>query len=128
MLTHKSKFSGSGLSVETMLQIVQWNDSDGIFHVFAPALDVAGYGNSESEAVQSFNLTLKEFLRYTINKGTLQDELTRLGWKMRGRKTDRKFKLPAFDELVRRNEELKQVVSTHDFQVRQETVSLPAFA
>jgi hypothetical protein len=128
MLTHKGRFSGNELSVETMLQLVQWSDSDGIFHVFAPALDVAGYGNSESEAMQSFNITLKEFLRYSINKGTLQDELTRLGWKMGGRKTDRRFKLPAFDELIRRNEELRQVVSTRDFQVRQETVSLPAFA
>ncbi len=67
-------------TVEIGLSLLAYLD-EGLHVIFSPALDLFGYGNTEKEARASFDETLEEFLRYTTNKGTLQAELLRLGWK-----------------------------------------------
>lgn len=61
-------------------------EEEGIHFVFAPALDLTGYGNSEEEAKRSFEVTLAEFLQYTNNKQTFYDELEHLGWSVNRKK------------------------------------------
>lgn len=53
---------------------------DNVFFVYAPNLDVYGYGLTEKEAQHSFLETFEEFLTFTKQKGTLESELLRLGW------------------------------------------------
>ncbi len=87
-----------------------------------------GYGNTEGEARHSFNEALKEFLRYTINKHTLQAELVRLGWKVAGRQSHRTFQAPKFSHLLRQNEQLQEIVNHKDFHKYEQRVELPALA
>ena len=54
---------------------------DNVFFVYAPNLDVCGYGLTEKEAQHSFLETFEEFLTFTKKQGTLENELLRLGWK-----------------------------------------------
>lgn len=72
-----------GEGTEVGLSVLSYRDED-LYVLFSPALDLFGYGHTDKEARQSFDETLNEFLRYTSNKGTLQAELTRLGWKAIG--------------------------------------------
>jgi len=38
---------------------------------YCPSLDISGYGATENDAYLSFQEVLKEYFRYTTNKGTL---------------------------------------------------------
>jgi hypothetical protein len=53
---------------------------DHVFFVYAPNLDVCGYGLTEKEARHSFLETFEAFLEYTKKNKSLEGELLRLGW------------------------------------------------
>ena len=53
---------------------------DNVFFVYAPNLDICGYGLTTIEAQDSFIETLKEFISFTTKNKTLEGELKRLGW------------------------------------------------
>ena len=119
--------SASGNVVDVSLSVLAYED-EGLQVIFSPALDVFGYGHTDQEARQSFDETLAEFLRYATNKGTLQAELVRLGWKTTGRLSRRIFKPPAFSSLLRGNEQLQDIVNHKDFRKYDRRVELPALA
>ena len=56
------------------ISLIRYFD-DGIFFVYAPALEVVGYGKSEEDAEHSFNIVLDEFLTYTKAHNTLETNL-----------------------------------------------------
>ncbi|MBE0663470.1 MAG: hypothetical protein IH597_13500 [Bacteroidales bacterium] len=72
-------WEGHSHKVDVHLPLILFEDS-GSQVVYCPALDVSGYGKSEDEAFESFEICLDEFFRYTINKNTFRAELQRLGW------------------------------------------------
>jgi hypothetical protein len=76
---------------------------DNVTIIYSPALDLSGYGNSEDEAKESFNIALHEFLRYTSNKNTFNDVLIELGWEIKGSKKNPKFKPPLNSDLAQNN-------------------------
>ncbi|RFP65417.1 hypothetical protein D0N36_09105 [Hymenobacter lapidiphilus] len=87
-----------------------------------------GYGHTEKEARNSFDETLEEFIRYTGNKQTLQNELVRLGWKAAGRASKRTYKAPEFSRLLRQNDQLQDIVNHKDFRKYDRKVELPVLA
>ena len=76
-----AKHKYNALNITATVSLISFKDNDS-FIVYSPELEVYGYGDDLNEAVNSFNITLEEFLRYTVNKGSFQDELTRMGWKI----------------------------------------------
>ena len=50
------------------------------FICISPGLQLTGYGNTEEEAMESFNLALQAFLSYSLDRKSLRDNLLRLGW------------------------------------------------
>lgn len=90
-----------------------------IHFVYAPALDLSGYGNTKKEAQASFLITLKAFLEYTSEKNTLVGELLKLGWKSAN---GNNFSPPYFDELLSKNPYLSEIVREKDFQKRNLTL------
>jgi hypothetical protein len=99
---------------------------DGLFYYYAPQLDIYGYGQTETEAKESFETTLHEFFRYTLNKGTLNNELIRLGWKIRKNKL--RITAPDFSELARQNTEFQNIINTRPFTKKQHNVQMPLVA
>ena len=99
---------------------------DGIHYYYAPQLDVYGYGQTETESKESFETTLHEFFRYSINKSTLHDELVRLGWKVQ--KKNKSLSAPGFSQLLDSNAELSDIVENRTFTKTHHNVQMPAFA
>jgi len=116
-----------GKGIEVGLSVLSYRDEN-LHVIFSPALDLFGYGQTDKEARQSFDETLEEFLRYTSNKGTLQTELLRMGWKAAGRATQRTFKAPEFSRLLRQNEQLQDIVNHKEFRKYDRKVALPVAA
>ena len=128
MTTVKLNYSGKlenikGDELHVSLNLVQFND-DGVEVLYAPALEVYGYGNDFKEAQKSLDVCLREFINYTINKGTFESELERLGWKIKGSKSKRKYTTPTFSDLLINNNRLVDIVNTKDFRTHTTTMPL----
>jgi len=126
----KHKFVGhfsdrKGAFVDVTVNIVQFKDT-GNYIIYAPALEVYGYGKTIQEAKDSFAVCLEEFIDYTIAKGTFIPELKRLGWTIKGNKNNRTFKIPDFSEMLINNEHLIQVMNTKEVRTFKADIPIPA--
>lgn len=111
--------------VELKLSLLKFKEDDIVF-IYSPALDLTGYGRDGRSAKRSFEITLEEFVNYTTNKGTLDKELRRLGWKVGGSKRAPKFQQPFLDELFKARPYLGEIFREKEFQRFDEEVLFPA--
>jgi len=79
-LGYKADFIHKKATGKMQLSLVSFADDDSIHFVYCPALDITGYGHTDSEAKESFEKTLELYLNYTINKGTFAADLKEHGW------------------------------------------------
>lgn len=126
-LHYKNKLSAGASNYMVRLSLIVFKE-DLITIIYSPALDLSGYGRSMKEAQYSFETTLEEFLRYTVNKNTFESELIRMGWKTSGKKSRREFKQPFLDELLKSNQYLSDIVRDKEFTRIHQEVSFPVYA
>jgi hypothetical protein len=110
-----------GKVINVNLSVILFQEG-GVVIAYCPAVNVYGYGENEREAKKSFEISLSEFFRYTLNKNTLCSELEALGWKI---KSSSKFAPPAFSSLLSKNSDLKTIFNTHPFRKIDQGVSIP---
>jgi hypothetical protein len=103
------------------LSLVEFEE-DNVTIIYSPALDLSGYGYSQSEAKQSFSEALHEFFRYTNNKKTLDKVLKNLGWAIRGTKNKPKFNPPKDSDLVSLNPLYNEIVNSKSYKVSREAI------
>lgn len=103
---------------------------DHTYIVYAPALDLSGYGKTEKEAKESFNEVFRAFVNYTSNKNSLFKVLRRLGWKVSSQtklsKKPIEIKAPGLQEMLFRDEYLVEVFQTREFHKYNQRISLTA--
>jgi hypothetical protein len=92
--------------------------------VYCPSLDLSGYGNDEAEATKSFKTALKEYLRYTVNKHTLQEDLQSRGWVLK----KKKIVAPTMSKMLRENKNFQNIFDHHSFKKVDTHLELPALA
>ena len=100
-------------------------NEDNTIIYYSPIFDVSGYGHSEDEAAKSLIVAIQEFLKYTINKKTIELELAKLGWK---RAKKKKFVPPAMSDMVKKRDYLSEIINDHNFRKESINVSVPAVA
>lgn len=93
---------------------------DGMRIIYAPALDISGYGQTLSAARQSFEISFSEYLRYTIEKGTLEADLQAHGWKPTNHEMH--YLSPDIVSLLRRNQQLRKLIQGN-YQKESKTLS-----
>jgi len=109
--------------IEFRLPMITFEEEK-IHFAYCPALDLTGYGNTPDEAKQSFEETLSEFFRYTINKDTFTSELTKLGWRVK----KSNMKAPTLKEMINANDYLADIFENKEYKKFTQEVSFPAFA
>jgi len=98
---------GNAGDVKFNLPIIVFKE-DGAVICYCPALDLSGDGLTEKEAKDSFSFVINEYFDYTGKKKTLNADLPRLGWKIKGKKEVRMIPLsPA--KLLDHNEKFRRV-------------------
>ena len=108
--------------VKTQLDIYTYREN-GMCIMYSPALDVAGYGATVDAAKQSFEITLSEYLRFTLDNSTLADDLKAHGWKsLDGHEAD--YTSPDMVTLLRRNKQLRSLVQG-DYRKSSRRLSVP---
>lgn len=109
----RGSFNGGEYNISISLSVYLWKE-DNVYFVYAPALDITGYGNSDEEAKRSFEITLTEFLNYTNSKETFYDELEHLGWSVNRRK--RRVHAPEFEDMLEDNKSLRDILNKGGLQ------------
>ena len=109
------------------LMIYKFSDQ-GCDFAYAPALRVTGYGYTMREADQSFEIALKEFFKYTLNKGTYEKVLKKYGWKRSGRGKSKKWTAPTMAELLLKDKYFTGILEKKDHQKTSKNVFFPAIA
>ena len=72
------EINNTGIMAE--LSLFMFKEGD-VFHAYCPELDLVGYDYTEEDAKKSFEYVLKDYLDYTIQNGTLEQDLINHGWK-----------------------------------------------
>jgi hypothetical protein len=125
-INFKASLPITGGAIETGLSLLSFKE-DKVFIIYSPELDLAGSGYNLIQAKASFWETVSEFFRYTTSKGTLVAELRRLGWTVSGTKKKPKVSTPPdFDQMLRANEEFKDILYNKEYSKFTETVQIPA--
>ena len=107
------KKSGSNLSLE--LSVFVFKDTDypngDMYIAYCPELDLSGYDVTRAKARKSFEFVLKDYLDYTIENGTLEEDLMKHGWRKykNGRIVE-----PTYTSMLR-NSQLKNVLGQSEF-------------
>jgi hypothetical protein len=120
----KGKFSNKKEQVDLQLPLISFIN-DNVFMVYCPALDLTGYGNDEIEARSGFEIVLDEYLNYTTNKGTLWNDLKKLGWTIEKNKK-KPATPPTLSYLLERNEEFSNIFNNYPFKKFNTGITLPA--
>lgn len=113
--------SPSGDKITVQLFVMLFMD-DNSYVSYCPAINVYGYGSTESEAKSSFEVCLDEFFTYTLNKGTLFTELENLGWKCKSKK---RLQPPTLTQLISRNKDVTEIWNTRNFTKFDKSITLP---
>ncbi|HLF47697.1 MAG TPA: hypothetical protein VI548_14810 [Chitinophagaceae bacterium] len=122
----ESKFSNEKGSITVKVPVLSFKEDNAVI-IYCPALDLNGTGNTESEARESFAITVTEYLNYTTHKGTLWNDLKKLGWTIKKGKK-RPASPPSMSELLENNEEFSRIFDTYPYKKFDTGVSLPAYA
>lgn len=112
----------SGDRIATQLFVLLFID-DNSFVAYCPAINVYGYGVTEQEARDSFEVCLDEFFTYTLNKGTLFTELTLLGWRCKNKQN---LKPPTLVQLLSKNAEVANILNHKNFTKFDRSINIPA--
>ena len=108
MLSAFIKKSDRGYNVK--VSVVQFKEDQAVI-IYCPALDLSGYGNTDTEARHSFETVLFEYIRYADNKGTLNEDLKAHGWVELKRK-NYSMVPPAMTDLLESNENFRKIFNT----------------
>jgi hypothetical protein len=108
--------------IKVNLSLIQFEE-DGTQIIYCPALDVSGYGNTETEAMNSFSISLGEFFQYTTNKNTLASELKNMGWIVKGK--NKPMSPPPMSQLLESNDNFSRIFNSHPFRKFDQAFDLP---
>lgn len=124
-LGFRGDYSSRKGQYQVRLSLLKFKE-DGIVFIYSPSLDLTGYGKDARSAKRSFEINIEEFVHYTTNKGTLERELKRLGWKVHGSRKKLRYEQPYLDQLFSERPYLVEIFRDKEFHRYEEEVAFPA--
>ena len=120
-LNFEGQFSGKKAKVEVIVDLFQFEE-DGVTIIYSPSFYLSGYGKDVEEAKQSWETTMEEFLRYTMNKNTFFTELEKLGWKSTNKK---QCESPNLADLITKRDYLAEILNEKNFTKFDQRIAVP---
>ena len=117
------KINISNEKINSELAIFLFKEDEN-YIAYSPALDLSGYGKTEEEARNSFNIVLNEYFDYSISEGTLYQDLKTHGWNIKLHEVE----TPKISMLILKNAELSNILDKKDFKKYHEPIKVPVFA
>ncbi len=102
--------------------------TEGNAHIaYCPALDLSGYGYTETEAKESFAQTIKMYIGHCLAKNTLKEDLRQHGWNIRSL-NQKKIKAPSLQSMLRRLPDFRHMAESSDYSKYSENIYIPELA
>ena len=119
---------GDGLNttIQCKLPIIIFEE-EGNTIIYCPPLDLSGYGQNEDEAKRSWESALEIYFDYTMKKGSLANDLKKLGWQIK-KSIKKRLTPPPMSLLLETNQEFKDIFDNHEYRQQHTTVGIPAIA
>ena len=111
-----------GDRIEICLDVL-FKKEGGSFVSYAPALELSGCGRDFDEARKSFEIVLREYVRYTRENGTLEADLLRHNWKKEFISKREVYTGLDFTLLLASNEQAKSM-TRGNFEKRSERITV----
>lgn len=108
-------------SIRIWLDVFSYKE-DGVQMMYAPSLDLCGYGSTVEEAKQSFNVVVSEYFRFGLENGTLEADLRAHGWKPSSEMQE--YESPDILSIMRSNKQLQSVMRK-DYRKVSKRLSVP---
>ena len=127
-----SKFSfsaeliNSGEAVKAGLEIYKFKEND-MYVIYCPSLDLSAYGRTEEEVESEFGEVFRIHITYCLNNNTLADDLRSHGWNFKSLK-QKTIKAPTIQEMLQKNELLRDIIYNKDYVKQSECVQIPQMA
>jgi len=102
-------------------------EEDGTVVCYCPALDLAGSGYSEKEAVDSYKYVMTEYFDHTTKEKTLEKDLLRLGWQIK-KNLHKNIIPPPVTHLLESNSNFKRVFEKFDYKKFSTKILFPAIS
>lgn len=122
--TVTGNFKDGGNSAEFQNVPIFVLEEDDNFIYYSPVFDLSGYGKTEEEAKESFNIAVDEFFKYTMRKKTIDSELKKLGWTKTRRNV--RYQPPVMSDMVKKHPYLSEIMNEHDFKKSSIPIAIPA--
>lgn len=97
------------MTVKIALTLYYW-EKENLHFVYSPALDLTGYGKTQTDAQKSFELVLEEYSSYTSSKNTIYDDLEKIGWTVN--RSKKIIEPPGLEVMLEKNKEFKNIIET----------------
>lgn len=124
----EGRINADSTRVTVRLLLFHFVDENKVHFVYSPHLDLTGYGSSLEEARNSFEISLEDFIDYTLKKKTIGKVLTDLGWEMKGKsRKPRKVIAPSITSIISENEYVSEIFDRYPVNTFHEEVGLPVF-
>ncbi len=122
----KGKYRDKTATVKVRLLLVHFQDENKVHFVYSPHLDLTGYGNDVTQAKDSFEIVLEDFVDYTIKKKTLAKVLTGLGWELKGsEKRPKKIIAPSITSVINDNKYVSEIFDKYPVNTYHKEIGLP---
>jgi len=118
------EWKSANSTIELTIPLIVFQQ-DNTYIAYCPALDLSGYGNTENEAYESFNVVMGEYFLYTTRKKTLADDLRKRGWIVRNNKT-KPMRPPELSKLLETNKDFNRIFNNFPFKKIDQLVSVPS--
>jgi len=124
----EGKIKTDSSKVAVRLLLFHFEDENKVHFVYSPHLDLTGYGNSLEEAKKSFEISLEDFIDYTVKKKTIGKVLTDLGWELKGKsRMPKKVIAPSITSVISENEYVSEIFDKYPVNTFHKEVGLPVF-
>jgi hypothetical protein len=124
-LQFQGKYESDNANVDMNLPVMFFEE-EGTQIAYVPVLDLCGYGKTEQDAFNSLQVTIGEYLTYTIRKNTLIQDLKSHGWTIK--KKNRPYIAPEITDILSKNQYLHDIVNSKPYRMGRVPVSMPQYA
>lgn len=122
-----SVFEIKNKGIKARILLFHFTDKQGVHFIYSPHLDLTGYGYSQQEAKQSFEVVLEDFIDYTIKKGTLGIVLKKMGWKQQKGSLKKPLKsfAPSITSVIANKKYVADIFDKYPLNTFHQDVELP---
>lgn len=116
----KAGMNSHEAKIEINLPVIVFQDERQYWIAHIPALDLSGYGESETEARKSLDYVLSEYFDFAIKNNTLHKDLMNHGWELAKEVVN-----PSLSSLLNMDP-LKDIINKTNFKSTNQSIKIPA--